>query len=171
MKAKLIKATTEDVASVLNIAKSTFYYAFKDKNTKEAMDSYMSETFTEENIREELKNPNSMVFLCNVSGKIVGYLKLNFLDAQTEAMSNDAMEIQRIYVLPEYKGHKLGKYMMEHAISIAKDKNLKEIWLGVWELNPEAIQFYMRYGFEKFGSHDFVMGDEVQTDFLYRLML
>jgi ribosomal protein S18 acetylase RimI-like enzyme len=40
------------------------------------------------------------------------------------------------------------------------------VWLGVWEFNPRAIKFYTRYGFKKVGVHPFVLGNDVQNDWL-----
>ena len=48
---------------------------------------------------------------------------------------------------------------------------LKYIWLGVWQENPKAIQFYTKNGFEVFDQHVFKLGDEEQTDFLMRLFI
>jgi ribosomal protein S18 acetylase RimI-like enzyme len=61
--------------------------------------------------------------------------------------------------------------LLEQAIDFAKEKQKKYIWLGVWEHNPRAISFYERNGFEKFSSHPFPFGDEVQTDWLMRKLI
>jgi ribosomal protein S18 acetylase RimI-like enzyme len=42
------------------------------------------------------------------------------------------------------------------------------IWLGVWEHNHQAIKFYTTWGFEKFGDHLFLLGDDPQTDWLMK---
>jgi len=60
---------------------------------------------------------------------------------------------------------------MEHCIKLAAEKNKELIWLGVWERNQRAISFYQKFGFEKFGEHDFVLGNDVQTDWLMKKML
>ena len=60
---------------------------------------------------------------------------------------------------------------MDECIAIAKAKNRDYIWLGVWERNFKAIKFYERFGFKKFGEHEFVLGDDVQTDWLMALEL
>jgi len=57
---------------------------------------------------------------------------------------------------------------MTKAVERAKDLNLQYIWLGVWEKNTDAKRFYERHGFVEFGSHEFKMGDDVQTDILMR---
>jgi hypothetical protein len=40
------------------------------------------------------------------------------------------------------------------------------IWLTVWKNNERAIRFYKRWGFRKVGVYDFVVGRDVQEDFL-----
>jgi ribosomal protein S18 acetylase RimI-like enzyme len=40
------------------------------------------------------------------------------------------------------------------------------LWLGVWERNPRAIAFYLRKGFERVGEHRFLLGSDLQLDWL-----
>jgi hypothetical protein len=47
---------------------------------------------------------------------------------------------------------------MEKCLAIANEKNKKTVWLGVWESNKRAIEFYTRWGFEKFSDHIFPLG-------------
>ena len=56
---------------------------------------------------------------------------------------------------------------MDFALDQARKWGKTAIWLGVWEHNVPALGFYQKNGFRQVGHHDFVMGDEVQTDFLY----
>jgi len=44
-------------------------------------------------------------------------------------------------------------------------------WLGVWEENHRAIQFYAKNGFVTFDKHVFTLGDEQQTDLLMKLKI
>ncbi|MEC0789915.1 GNAT family N-acetyltransferase, partial [Bacillus haynesii] len=55
--------------------------------------------------------------------------------------------------------HGLGKYLFNKAVEIAKERNKKKIWLGVWEKNENAIAFYKKMGFVQTGAHSFYMGD------------
>ena len=58
---------------------------------------------------------------------------------------------------------------MQKAIEVAQSKSKKELWLGVWEENPEAIGFYQKMGFEKFGTHIFKVGEDEQMDYLMKI--
>lgn len=95
-----------------------------------------------------------------------GYLKINADDAQSEAMGPQFLEIERIYVAQGFQKHGIGKAMYQKALQYAHQLNKPKIWLGVWEFNDNARQFYRHIGFRQIGSHDFYMGDEKQTDLM-----
>jgi ribosomal protein S18 acetylase RimI-like enzyme len=98
-------------------------------------------------------------------------LKINFGDAQTELKDNKSVEIERIYVLQAFQGKKLGQALYEKAISIAKEMKVKYVWLGVWEQNHRALQFYKKNGFVQFDTHIFKLGNDEQTDIMMKLEL
>ena len=112
----------------------------------------------------------SFYFLC-IDDTHAGYFKLNEADAQTENFGKTAIEIERIYVIPKLQGKKLGEAMLKKTMEIAKEKQAEFLWLGVWERNIHAIRFYERLGFRHFGSHDFYIGNDRQTDLLMKLEL
>ena len=66
---------------------------------------------------------------------------------ETESNHKGALELQRIYVLNEYKQRHIGKLLLEKAIRIAQDEGATYLWLGVWEHNTKAIAFYLKQGF------------------------
>ncbi|HHQ1160190.1 TPA: GNAT family N-acetyltransferase, partial [Listeria innocua] len=115
-------------------------------------------------LSDELKNPHSYFYFVFHQEAIAGYLKLNIGDAQTEEIAGNTIEIERIYVLKSFQKKGLGKELFNQAIEIAKEVDAEKIWLGVWEKNKNAIQFYAKLGFIKNGQHDFFMGDDCQTD-------
>ena len=51
------------------------------------------------------------------------------------------------------------------------NRNKSKIWLGVWEKNISAIKFYRKLGFKIFSSHDFQLGDDLQTDLMMEKIL
>jgi ribosomal protein S18 acetylase RimI-like enzyme len=67
--------------------------------------------------------------------------------------------------LEAYKGKKTGRYLLNYAIQTAIDYNFQYIWLGVWERNYNAIDFYEHHGFKVFGVHDFSLGNDFSMIF------
>jgi ribosomal protein S18 acetylase RimI-like enzyme len=106
-----------------------------------------------------------------IRDSVIGYLKINFGSAQTEPQEDKALEIERIYVVHHFHGKKIGQLLFEKAIQIAQQKKVTFVWLGVWEENHRAIQFYTKNGFEAFDKHIFVLGDDEQTDIMMKLTL
>lgn len=153
------------------ISRQTFAETFSGINSKENMDKYLKENLSIEKLSEELNNENSHFFFIKDGERNIGYLKLNMGPSQTELKDETALEIERIYVIQEYQGKKVGQQLYDKAIQVAKEKKAQYVWLGVWEENHKAIQFYNKNGFEVFDKHVFVLGDEKQTDLMMRLFI
>lgn len=163
--------TVADREQLQRIARDTFYETFVEFNTKEDMDKYLEDDMNLEKITREIENPNSTFYFALDNEVVVGYMKTNVGDAQMDIKDPEAFEIQRIYVLKEYHGKKVGKILFDKALEIAKEGGYKYMWLGVWEHNPRAISFYKKNGFVEFGKHEFVLGTDVQTDIMMKLIL
>ncbi len=164
----IIKATVNDVDRLQKLAKQTFVEAFASSIDEENMSIYLERSFSVTKLTSELSNPMSQFYFASLNDEVIGYLKLNTGNAQTELVDLNALEIERIYVLAQYQSKKVGQLLFEKAIEIAKQITASYIWLGVWEENLRAISFYKRNGFEVFDKHDFKFGEEVQTDLMMK---
>jgi ribosomal protein S18 acetylase RimI-like enzyme len=167
----LKRVTLNDIDQLQGIGRQTFFETFSAGNTEENMKKYLEEGFTVEKLTTELNDGNSEFYFASLNNKVIGYLKLNFGQSQTEIKEDKALEIERIYVLKEYHGKKVGQILYDKAIQIARLKNADYVWLGVWEENPRAINFYKKNGFIEFDKHIFKLGDDEQTDIMMKLKL
>ncbi len=165
------KVTTADIQELQKISKQTFLDTFSAQNSEENMKKYVEDSFSIDKLLSELTNPNSEFYFALIENDVVGYLKLNFGASQTELKDNKALEIERIYVSKEFHGKKVGQLLYDKAIQIAKQSHADYVWLGVWEENPRAINFYKKNGFVEFDKHIFVLGDDEQTDIMMKLQL
>lgn len=165
------QVTLNDIERLQEIGRKTFYETFSSGNTEENMKKYLDEGFSKEKVTDEINNPNSVFYFAMLDGKVIGYLKLNFGKSQTELQDDTALEIERIYVPKEYHGKKVGQVLYEKAMEVAREKKVNYVWLGVWEENPRAINFYKKNGFVEFDKHIFKLGDDEQTDIMMRLQL
>ena len=168
---EISKITINEVLQLQEIGRQTFYETFSESNTEENMKSYLENGFSIDKITAELNDENTEFYFAKIGKKIIGYLKLNFGKSQTELKDDKALEIERIYVLKEFHGKKVGQILYDKAIEIAKQKKSDYVWLGVWEENPRAINFYKKNGFVEFDKHIFKLGDDEQTDIMMKLKL
>ena len=164
-------ASSIDLAALQSISRKTFAETFSANNSEENLSTYLAEGFSEEKLGAELRNENSQFYLALEKDKVIGYLKVNFGDAQSEKQDPDAIEIERIYVLQQFHGKQVGLLLYEQALAIAKARKAPYMWLGVWEENPRAIRFYQKLGFVEFDQHIFQLGEDAQTDILMKLNL
>ena len=161
----------EDVVVLQQIARQTFSETFTDHNSVENLNKYLDEKFSIEKLSSELSNPMSSFYFAQLGEEVIGFLKTNTGNAQTELKDLNAFEIERIYVLQAYHGKKVGQLLFENAIEEARKTTCSYVWLGVWENNHRAIKFYSKNGFEKFDTHVFKLGDEEQLDWMMKLDL
>lgn len=165
------KVTLHDIHQLREISIQTFTETFSANNTEENMQLYLDESLSVEKLTTELNDPNAAFYFATIEVKVVGYLKLNFGQSQTELKDDKALEIERIYVLKEYHGKKVGQVLYEHALLVAHQQHAAYVWLGVWEENPRAINFYKKNGFVEFDKHIFKLGNDEQTDIMMKLSL
>jgi ribosomal protein S18 acetylase RimI-like enzyme len=135
------------------------------------MEAYLTSSFSVEKLTQEINNPNTEFYFAKEGDIIVGYLKVNIGEAQTEQKDLNAFEIERIYVDRAYLGKKVGQLLFQKAVDIAKSKQVTYIWLGVWEENHRALAFYKKNGFIAFDKHVFMLGNDAQTDIMMKLEL
>jgi len=165
------KVTPNDIDEFQIISRKTFIETFSAANTEENMKKYLEDGFSKEKLAAELNDPHSEFYFAVLANTIIGYLKLNFGPSQTELKDHGAEEIERIYVLKEFHGKKIGQLLYDKAMQIARQKNIHYVWLGVWEKNIRAINFYKKNGFVEFDKHLFKLGNDEQTDIMMKLQL
>ena len=167
----ITKATINDLDQLQKIGSQTFFETFSTGNTEENMTKYLNEGFSIDKLTTELNDKNAEFYFATLNDNIIGYLKLNIGQSQTELQDDKGLEIERIYVLKDFHGKSVGQLLYDKAIQIARQKNADYIWLGVWEENPRAINFYKKNGFVEFDKHIFKLGNDEQTDILMKLKL
>lgn len=165
------KITLIDINQLQKIGRQTFQETFSESNSEQNMKNYLEEGFSKEKMTAELNDENSEFYFATLENEVIGYLKINFGESQTELKDSKSLEIERIYVSKEFHGKSVGQLLYDKAIDIAKQKDAEYVWLGVWEENPRAINFYRKNGFVEFDKHIFKLGDDEQTDIMMKLKL
>ena len=80
-------------------------------------------------------------------------------------------ELQRLYVAKEWHGKGLAHEIMLEVFQALRLVGNDVLWLSVWELNPKAMAFYQKYGFEQVGDHVFQLGSDQQRDLVMQLTI
>lgn len=165
---KIKKCSLDDILDLQKIYRQTFFETFSEQNSEENMRIFLDKAYSEEKLKSEIEDKESETFLAVENQKTLGVLKINTGNAETESGLENSLEIQRIYILKESKGLGIGTVFINLAEKKARELGVSFIWLGVWEKNFPAQKFYTDKGFRRFSEHAFVLGDDIQTDFLMK---
>lgn len=166
----VVPACPDDLLLLTAIGRETFADTFAPYNTAEDMQAYTDQYFTASALRKELRSAGHQFLLAMVADECAGYALIREEDAGNMRVGS-GMELARLYARKTFIGKGIGKRLMNYVIHTAKEKGKEWLWLGVWEFNLPAIRFYRSCGFEKFSEHDFVLGTDVQRDWLMRRAL
>lgn len=161
-------ASVDDIQLLIALGQKTFYDTFAEANTKDNMDLYLEKNFNNAQVRSEIDDADNIFLIAESGDTPAGYAKLRKGSVPPELNGRHAIEIERLYVTKELIGKNAGRQLMDRCLATARDLGFTTVWLGVWEHNPRAIAFYRKCGFEKFGSHPFMLGTDLQTDHLMK---
>lgn len=165
----LRKVKNEDIPELSEFAVRTFYQAYGWYNTDENMKSYVAKYFSKENLFDEINDTETGFYILTEDGKLKGYVKSGRQNNLDILNNYPHLEIERIYVDNSDQRNGIGKKMLDFIIQKAKEKNIKYVWLGVWQKNEKAINFYKKNGFKIIGTTTFTLGDDDQDDFIMAL--
>jgi len=161
--------TVEDAKMLSELGARTFYDTFAKDNTPENIETYVKRSFSPDIQFHELSVSENIFLIAELEELPIGYAQL-ILNSKEEAIpAIRPLEIRRIYATRELQGKGVGKELMQVAINEARQRGCDCIWLGVWEKNQRAIEFYKKWGFREVGTHIFSVGDEPQNDLVMAL--
>ena len=189
------QAVAADVEAIAKIGASTFSITYGHSIPAEHLQAYLEKTYTPAAISNEIASKKNKFFIARLnpspaieSGEVVGFIQMKL--GTTEPCIPPYVpicELHRIYVAPDHLGGGIGQLLVDRGLNWARDQlldpdmrvkvtvnvineNLKEsragVWLGVWEGADRAQRFYQRLGFERLGTHDFIIGDMTHKDFV-----
>jgi diamine N-acetyltransferase len=171
MHCEIKQANVNNAAALSQLAAETFYETFRPFNTEEDIQAYIKKAYDIQVVSQQLANTHQYYFaIAYVNEKAVGYIKL-ILNQSHPKLVGKIIELEKIYVLKTYLDTKTGAALMQHAIEICKEQGFEKLFLGVWQENERAVNFYKKFGFEIFDNRQFQLGERWCEDYLMCLTL
>lgn len=103
----------------------------------------------QEAFTKRLSDPSHTILIAeSENGEIVGYVFAWLVSYRDNPvyLDFDRLYIDDICVLKKYQRLGIGKALLAKCVEIAKNLSCKDIELGVWSFNQEAITFYEHCG-------------------------
>ncbi|WP_452220715.1 GNAT family N-acetyltransferase [Lacinutrix salivirga] len=86
-------------------------------------------------------NKGGFIFFALLNAKVVGTYALMPLPKQ------NAFELTKMAVSPNYRGQKIGQHLLQHCIDFAKNSSFKRLLLYSSRKLENAIYLYRKFGF------------------------
>lgn len=162
------RGVIEDAENLQPLAIKIFNDTFADNplNKPEDMQVYIAAAFSLEQTRSELADKESVFFIAEADGKMIGYAKIQEQTSEECVSDPRPIELSRLYVLKDFHGQGIAERLMNECFHFARGRSYWTMWLGVWEHNFRAQRFYEKLGFRKVGSHIFQLGTDPQVDWV-----
>ncbi|MBC8025515.1 MAG: GNAT family N-acetyltransferase [Steroidobacteraceae bacterium] len=158
-------ATANDAALLAELGARTFYESFAADNDPEDMRRHLESQFAPSLQLAEIANPAlDTLLLRDAEGRAVAFAQVRAGKITDGVPAEGSIELWRFYVDKSWHGRGIAHALMDAAKARARRRGARTMWLGVWERNARAQAFYRKHGFEKVGSHVFVVGSDPQTD-------
>jgi ribosomal protein S18 acetylase RimI-like enzyme len=161
------EANGRDVELIVELGKRSFYEAFAEKSHPEDMAAYMQTTFSIDEITAQLNDKNSLCLIIEFQVEPLGYAYLYPTRAPKCIKGPRAIQLIKFYLLKKCYGLGVGNTLMQACLTESSARDYQTMWLSSWDLNGRANAFYKRWHFKVVGRQDFVVGSDVQNDFIF----
>lgn len=151
-------AQTTDIEEIVDLAARTFGLACPPHMPQADIDLFISEKLNPAAFEAFLAADDHRLVV-GISGEsVIAYSLL--ID------QGDTTFISKFYVAPESHGNGMATRLMNEAKAFAAERGASRLQLAVNKFNERALRFYEKSGFQVAGYRDFVVGSQVENDYI-----
>jgi ribosomal protein S18 acetylase RimI-like enzyme len=168
---RIATADSVDIAELAGVAARTFPLACPPSVTRANIAAFVDANLSAVRFAEYLSDPQRLILTASQDGRIVGYAMLirgvgDDPDVQRVVRARPAVELSKMYVLPDNHGSGVSTALMGAALAAAADWGGGCVWLGVNQKNIRAQRFYKKCGFTVNGTRTFQLGGRTESDYV-----
>lgn len=154
------------IQTLQDIAIETFRATYTGTSDDNDMELYITDAFSLPQLQASLTHTDTAYYFLYKGAHIVGYCKIVWGEKPPQLPEENWARLERIYIRQPYWRQGVGTVMLQMITERIQQRQVKNLWLGVWEKNQRAIQFYEKNGFQNAGIIYFPFGNSIDTDFL-----
>ena len=152
----LIRAAEEgDIAALGIIGPAAYAAAYGSLWPRAADLARHLDSFGPRAIAEFLARPGARIWLAEEDGEAVGFLSLLPNSPEPVTGAAGGAEIPRIFLLPNARGHGLGRKLLAAGLDAARAAGACYAWLDAMGSADWAIGAYRKWGFRPIGTTRF----------------
>jgi len=158
------RAGSQDAQALADLATNTFRDTYRSVADPQAIEDYVAESFQPTAVAAHIVDPASTILLAVDGSRLVGYAHLRATEPPACVRGPSPIELGRLYLDRGAIGKGNGAKLMRAVHAEARRLGRKTIWLGVYDGNLRAIEFYERFGFVNVGRREFAFGGRIYVD-------
>jgi ribosomal protein S18 acetylase RimI-like enzyme len=167
------RAVPTDAAVLAELGAQTFIDSFGQLYSAEDLQAFLDESHSVEAYATLLASPVYAIWIAIQHGEsggneAIGYALAGPCGLPHEDVRPGDGELKRLYVSSTAQGGGVGAKLFDEALAWLEREGPRTIWISVWSENYGAQRFYGRYGFEKAGEYEFIVGRQRDREFMYR---
>lgn len=164
-------ASPSRLIEIADVAARTFPLACPPSATPGDVAAFIAENLSPARFADYLADPDRAVLTATADGRIIGYAMLirgvpDDDDVANAVTVRPAVELSKMYVLPEAHGAGVSAALMVAALQHAAELDAACVWLGVNQQNQRAQRFYAKHGFAITGTKTFRLGTHIEQDYV-----
>lgn len=160
---QLRPARPEDAPRLAAFATQSFTDTYRDLDDAQDIADYCAEHFQPPVLAGVIADPACTTLLAWVGDALAGYAIVRD-KLPPPCVTGPAVQLWRLYLGQGFIGQKLGARLMQAAQHEARRRGAATLWLGVYDRNVRAVEFYRRFGFSQVGASEFLFGGQVYVD-------
>ena len=158
------RATRTDVADLAEMAANAFRNTYGEIVDPRDMEAYVTTALTPDYFLPHIDDPSSSLLLATADEQLVGYALVVRSVPPVCVNKSSPLELARIYLRHDEIGKGYGASLMRAVQAEARRLRADAIWLGVYDRNIRAREFYRKWGFIDVGAQEFQLGDNTYAD-------
>ena len=171
LNAQIVTATPDLVDALAEVAARTFPLACPPSSTPDDIATFIAENLSAARFAGYLADPDRAVLTAQHDGRILGYAMTirgvpDDPDVQRAVPQRPAVELSKMYVLPDSHGAGVSAALMNGVLAQAATQGAACVWLGVNQQNRRAQRFYAKHGFTVAGTKTFRLGADIEHDYV-----
>lgn len=157
-------AQPDDVNALVELATTTFRDAYRSFDDPDDITDHVTKNFTPAIFADILEDKSSTLLVLVTGDRLIGYVQTKVSGPPACVTGPSPIELAKLYLRQEAIGRGHGTALMLAAHAEARRRGCKTLWLGVYDRNQRARDFYQRWGFVDVGTKQFIFAGRSYAD-------
>jgi ribosomal protein S18 acetylase RimI-like enzyme len=171
MPVSVTTAVEADLRELADVAARTFPLACPPSATQANVAEFIAANLSLARFTDYLSDIDRVVLAARDEHRMLGYAMLirgiiADADVQAAVTLRPAVELSKMYVLPDAHGAGVSAALMTASLEHAQALDAACVWLGVNQENQRAQRFYAKHGFTASGTKTFRLGEGLEHDYV-----